>query len=115
MGETEEARGNRAKGALESISPDDPKFVESGLERVSDGAHSRPSLEKGKAYKVSLACVGTGTVKVVIGEKTPQSLPCDGISMSHDVRNSAEESPMDVTAAPGATGMVAWQIIAVSS
>ncbi|MFJ4336996.1 hypothetical protein [Streptomyces sp. NPDC088915] len=108
----EEAQGSRAKAVLETISPDDPKFVESGLERVRDGVHTRSSLKKGKAYEVSVACVGTGTVNLVIGGNPAQSISCDGTSASRRVQNSPAELPIDITATPGATGMVAWQITA---
>lgn len=111
-GEDEEAQGSRAKAVLETISPDDPKFVESGLERVSDGVHARSSLKKGAAYEVSVACVGTGTVSLVIGGKAPQPIACDGTSASQRVQNSPAELPIDITATPGATGMVAWRITA---
>ncbi|MEU8619779.1 hypothetical protein [Streptomyces sp. NPDC048623] len=112
-GEDEKAQGSRAKAVLETISPDDPKFVESGLERVPDGVHTRSSLKKGKAYKVSVACVGTGTVNLVIDGKPSQSISCDGTSASQRVQNSPTELPIDITATPGATGMVAWQVTAV--
>lgn len=113
--ESEEARGNRAKGLLEKIDPDAPEFVASGLERVPDGVHARSSLTKGETYRISVACVGTGTVVMEIERKDPQSIPCDGVLVSRQVQNSPQELPIDITSGSGATGMVAWQITAVSS
>ncbi|MGW1643099.1 hypothetical protein [Streptomyces lavendulae] len=41
---TEETQGIHAKGLLEQIPPDSPEFVESGLEKVTDGVHARSTL-----------------------------------------------------------------------
>ncbi|RSS35119.1 hypothetical protein EF906_28170 [Streptomyces sp. WAC08241] len=113
-GETEESRGERAKAVLETVSVDDPGFVESGLERVRDGLHHRSSLVKGEAYEVSVVCVGTGSVRVVVGGGDPQAVPCDGVAVRRDVVSAPEELPVDVTAEAGATGMVAWQVVSVA-
>ncbi|MFE2014169.1 hypothetical protein [Streptomyces sp. NPDC059491] len=107
---TEAAQGDSAKKALETISPDDPDFVASGLERVHDGVHARNPLRKGRAYTVSVACVGTGDVQVVLADRTPRPVPCDGISTDRRIDSAPAELPLDITPAPGATGMVAWQI-----
>lgn len=115
QGESEEDQGKRAKAALETVSPDDPEFVESGLERARDGVHSLSPLKKGKTYKLSVACVGTGTVKVIIADKAPQSVPCDGVPVGRRVENAPAQLPIDISAAAGATGMVAWQIISIPS
>ncbi|MFD5411585.1 hypothetical protein [Streptomyces nojiriensis] len=112
-GGTEEAQGGRAKAVLDEIPPDGPEFVESGLERVPDGVHTRSSLMEGR--KVSVACVGTGTVKSVIGEQAPQPVPCDGTSATRRVQNSPAQLPINIAAASDATGMIAWQITALSS
>ncbi|MFF6868966.1 MULTISPECIES: hypothetical protein [unclassified Streptomyces] len=113
-GESEGDQGERAKAALETVSPDDPEFVESGLERVREGVHHRSPLMKGKAYKLSVACVGTGSVQVVIANRDPQSVPCDGVPASRRVESAPEQLPVDITAEAGATGMVAWQVVSVS-
>ncbi|MEU2116538.1 hypothetical protein ABZ567_13005 [Streptomyces sp. NPDC016459] len=114
-GESEEDQGKRAKAALDTVSPDDPEFVESGLERVREGVHSLSPLKKGRAYKLSVACVGTGSVKVVIADKPPQSVPCDGVPAGQRVENAPAQLPIDINAAAGATGMVAWRIISIPS
>ncbi|MEV7563925.1 hypothetical protein [Streptomyces tanashiensis] len=112
---SEEDQGRRAKAALVGVSVDDPEFLASGLERVQDGVHDRSVLEKGETYKLSVACVGTGTVNVVIADKAPESVPCDGVPTGRRVENAPERLPIDINAAKGATGMVAWQIVSVPS
>ncbi|TXS31405.1 hypothetical protein EAO71_06700 [Streptomyces sp. ms191] len=114
-GEDEEGQGKRAKAALDTVSPDDPEFVESGLERVREGVHNLSPLKKGKSYKVSVACVGSGNVKVVIADKAPQSVPCDGVPAGRRVENAPSELPIDITATAGATGMVAWRVTSLPS
>ncbi|MGW3389920.1 hypothetical protein [Streptomyces cinereoruber] len=88
--------------------------MESGLERVREGVHHRSPLMKGKTYKLSVVCVGTGGVQVVIADGDPQSVPCDGVPASRRVESSPEQLPVDITAEAGATGMVAWQVVSVS-
>ncbi|MET9929614.1 MULTISPECIES: hypothetical protein [unclassified Streptomyces] len=100
---------------LETVSVDDPGFVESGVERVREGLHHRSSLVKGEAYEVSVVCVGTGSVRVVVDRGDPQVVPCDGVSVRRGVESAPEELPLDVTAEAGATGMVAWQVVSVAS
>lgn len=110
-GKTEDDQGKRAKAALDTVSPDDPEFVESGLERVRDGVHHLSPLKKGKAYRLSVVCVGTGSVQVAVGDKAPRSVPCDGVPEGQRVENAPASLPIDISAASGATGMVAWQIV----
>ena len=99
------------------MSPDDPEFVESGLERVADGVHALSPLTKGKAYKVSVACVGTGSVAFLTGRegRKAETVACDGVPEVRRVENAPERLPLDVTGKPGATGMVAWQITSLPS
>ncbi|WP_345497413.1 hypothetical protein [Streptomyces racemochromogenes] len=101
---------------MEKVASDSPEFVESGLERVADGVHARSALARGRIYKVSVACVGAGTVELTIGDEgPPQAVPCDGVRASRPVQDLPDVLPVDITAAAGATGMVARQITAVSS
>ncbi|MFJ4341192.1 hypothetical protein [Streptomyces sp. NPDC088915] len=111
-GESEGSQGERAKAVLETVSGDDQGFVESGVERVREGLHHRSSLVKGE---VSVVCVGTGSVRVVVGGGDPQAVPCDGVAVRRDVESAPEELPLDVTAEAGATGMIAWQVVSVAS
>ncbi|WP_053650013.1 MULTISPECIES: hypothetical protein [unclassified Streptomyces] len=114
-GENEQERGKRAKAALETVSLEDPEFVESGLERVREGVHNLSPLKKGMAYKVSVVCVGTGNVKVVIADQAPRSVPCDGVPAGRRVENAPARLPIDITAMSGATGTVAWQVVSLPS
>ncbi|MEU7295568.1 hypothetical protein AB0A76_20485 [Streptomyces exfoliatus] len=117
QGESEETQGKRAKAALATLSLNEPEYepnyVESGLERVTEGVHNLSVLKKGKAYGVAVACVGSGAVKVVIADKTPQSLLCNGVSVVWHIENAPAEFSLDITATAGATGMVAWQVSSV--
>ncbi|WP_306311162.1 hypothetical protein [Streptomyces hydrogenans] len=104
-------QGERAQEALDLDG--DEEFVESGLERVADGAHVRAVLEPGEPYELAVACVGTGSVKVVVGELAPLSATCDGTPLRHRVGSAPAELPVEITGAAGASGMVAWRIDAV--
>ncbi|CAM5541309.1 hypothetical protein [Streptomyces narbonensis] len=117
QGESEEAQGKRAKAALgqRSLGELEPDFVESGLERVQDGVHNLSPVKKGKAYKLSVACVGKGTVKVAVADGDPEPVPCDGVRATRNVENAPAHLPIDVEATPGATGMVAWQLTSIPS
>ncbi|MHA4776642.1 hypothetical protein L1085_019365 [Streptomyces sp. MSC1_001] len=109
----EEEQGRRAEAALETGWPDDPEFVESGLERVRDGVHHLSPLTPGRTYRLSVVCVGTGTVKVVVADKDPRTVPCDGVPAARRVEKAPERLPIDITPATGATGMVAWRIVSL--
>ncbi|MFB7279377.1 hypothetical protein ACFCZV_19870 [Streptomyces hydrogenans] len=104
----ETEQGERAREALDLDG--DEEFVESGLERVADGAHVRAVLEAGEPYELAVACVGTGSVKVVVGEPAPLSAACDGTPLRHRVGSAPAELPVEITGAAGASGMVAWRI-----
>ncbi len=114
LGESEEEQGNRARAVLETVGADGPGFVESGLERVRDGLHHRSSLVKGEDYEVSVVCVGTGSVRVVVDRGDAQVVACDGVSVRRGVESAPAELSVDVTAEAGATGMVAWRVVSVS-
>ncbi|MEU7073094.1 hypothetical protein AB0B30_29675 [Streptomyces narbonensis] len=115
QGESEETQGKRAKAALgeRSLGDLEPDFVESGLERVPDGVHNLSPVKKGKTYKLSVACVGKGTMKVTLADEDAKPVKCDGVSTNQYVENAPAHLPIDIDAAPGATGMVAWQLTSV--
>ncbi|GAA2787105.1 hypothetical protein [Streptomyces showdoensis] len=118
--ESEQEQGQRAKAALEPLDPDEmlepngPRFVESGLDRVVEGVHHLSRLKAGKDYQVFVACVGKGTVKIVLAGQAPRTAACDGRPVGESVRNAPEELRLDITAVGGATGMVAWQLHALT-
>ncbi|MFJ2815186.1 hypothetical protein [Streptomyces sp. NPDC087294] len=86
-------------------------FVESGVERVSEGIHTRPELTDG-AYQLSLVCAGGGAATTVItapGTHTTKRLPCDQ-SLDSEHLTGGRSFRIDVVGAPGAPGVVAWRI-----
>ncbi|MFI7414574.1 hypothetical protein ACIBU0_38625 [Streptomyces sp. NPDC049627] len=90
-------------------------MVESGVERVSDGIHTRPTLSPGASYKLIVVCAGTGAAEIEFtpadaGPKSP--VPCDQSAVVERLLAPRTKEPLrlGVRAEPGATGMVAWQI-----
>ncbi|MCN9239599.1 hypothetical protein NGF19_02185 [Streptomyces sp. RY43-2] len=87
-------------------------LVEGGTERVTDGIHTEPMLDAGKAYRLTLVCVGSGSAHVTF---TPASagkqstLPCDQ-SVAQQRITAPRQIRLDVDATKGATGVIAWQI-----
>ncbi|MFD8008908.1 hypothetical protein [Streptomyces sp. NPDC058955] len=108
----EEAQERRAQEAVGSM--DDPGFVEGGSSPAAEGAHLRSVLERGGTYRLSVACVGTGAVKVVVtGHGDPATVPCDGVPVGRRIANAPAELPVAITPVGAATGTVAWQIDSV--
>ncbi|MGI5353850.1 hypothetical protein ACQI4E_00810 [Streptomyces sp. CA-252508] len=110
----EDEQGKRAKAAVAVVPPDDPMFLESGLERVADGVHRQSMLEQGENYKLSVACAGQGSMKVVIRGKVTR-LPCGGGALSLPIERAPAQLPIDISPEAGASGMIAWQITRVSA
>ncbi|MFI1704810.1 hypothetical protein [Streptomyces griseoruber] len=87
-------------------------LVEAGAERVSDGIHTEPELTSGKAYKLNLVCVGTGSAQLTFspasaGKKA--TVPCDRSVVQQ--RITADKAVrIDVDGTEGSTGVIAWQI-----
>ncbi|MFI8322735.1 hypothetical protein [Streptomyces sp. NPDC085529] len=115
--ETESAEDERERRAQEAVgSMDDPGFVESGSSPAAEGAHLRSVLEPGAAYRLSVACVGTGAVKVVVtGHGDPATVPCDGVPVGRRIADAPAELPVAITPVGAATGTVAWQIDSVDA
>ncbi|MDX2295971.1 MULTISPECIES: hypothetical protein [Streptomyces] len=114
---TESAEDERERRAQEAVgSMDDPGFVESGSSPAAEGAHLRSVLEPGAAYRLSVACVGTGAVKVVVtGRGDPATVPCDGVPVGRRIADAPAELPVAITPVGAATGTVAWQIDSVDA
>ncbi|AXG79137.1 hypothetical protein DVK44_17295 [Streptomyces paludis] len=109
----EKKLGDRARAAIEATASGE-KLVESGLERVTDGAHTQPSFNKDKKYRLTVVCVGHGSVAVTF---TPtvgipkKTIACDESLASE--RFTVAETQMvrfDIVGGDGASGMVAWRI-----
>ncbi|WP_158071306.1 hypothetical protein [Streptomyces sp. CB02261] len=52
-------------------------------------------------------------MKVVVADKGPQTVPCDGVPASRRVEKASAQLPIDITPATGAAGMVAWRIVSL--
>ncbi|MEH0429471.1 MULTISPECIES: hypothetical protein [Streptomyces] len=112
MPETEKKLTAEVQSALDAVTDQGSSMVESGVERVSDGVHTQPSLAKDATYKVAVVCSGKGDTEIVFtptaaGSKT--QVPCDGTVVFQ--RFAAKDSfRLDVQGKPRATGMIAWRI-----
>jgi len=87
-------------------------LVESGVERVSEGIHTEPTLTKGGAYRINIACAGTGSAQLRFtpastGEKA--TVPCDSTVVQQRI-TADKPVRIDIDGRAGATGMIAWQI-----
>ncbi|MFG2789123.1 hypothetical protein [Streptomyces sp. NPDC048419] len=104
----EKELGARAQSALGAT---DSAFA-SGLERASDGLYVDAGLAPGAVYRLTVVCVGTGTVAIDFAaadgaERKP--VPCDGTQVLE--RFTAKRAQrVDVPGVHGATGMMAWRI-----
>ncbi|POX47011.1 hypothetical protein C3488_24640 [Streptomyces sp. Ru72] len=87
-------------------------MVESGVERVTDGVHSVPLLNKGVTYRLSVVCAGSGDVEIAFtpaGVSSKKDVSCDQSTFQQ--RFTAVDSlRIDVTARRGSTGMIRWRI-----
>lgn len=110
----EQKLGQQVKEALgtQAIDDSDPLFVESGLERISDGIHTQAKLPPGTRYELKVACAGTGKIELSIegGKPDHQTVRCDGVPATQ--RTSGAQGPLqiDTTGRSGAAGMVGWRI-----
>ncbi|MFI6893851.1 hypothetical protein ACIBM4_07050 [Streptomyces sp. NPDC050256] len=90
----------------------EPRFIEAGLERVGDGSHSEPELNRGSSYELAVVCAGSGKITLSIALKSPvrRTVACDGVPFRQDLAASSGKVRIDTAALPGATGMVAWRV-----
>ncbi|MFJ4972378.1 hypothetical protein [Streptomyces sp. NPDC088755] len=95
------------------IASDEPGFLESGVERLGDGIHTKSLLALGKSYKVSFACAGSGAAEATVrskGTTEVKKLECDGVPVPTRVQDAPSRITIDVTALAKASGMVAYRI-----
>ncbi|MFJ2936695.1 hypothetical protein ACIO8G_28525 [Streptomyces sp. NPDC087219] len=104
----------RVKDALDTISPDDPEFRESGTDRLAEGVHHYSTLTKGSAYQVAFVCAGEGTIAPVVGGEKIPAVACDGVPVTHRIASAPVRLPLTVPGLAGATGSVGWRIVAVT-
>ncbi|MEU1466871.1 hypothetical protein ABZ434_01385 [Streptomyces sp. NPDC005761] len=91
----------------------EPRFVEAGLERVGDGSHSAPELDRGNAYELAVVCAGSGKITLSTAIRSParRTVACDGVPVRQSLTAPANgKVRIDTAALPGATGMVAWRL-----
>ncbi|MEV6808733.1 hypothetical protein [Streptomyces sp. NPDC051132] len=102
----------RAQSALDAVTEQGDAMVESGMERVSDGIHTRPDLSTGRPYKLTVVCAGKGDAEIVVTPgKTAAAkpVPCDG-SVVFERFTGSTALRIDVRGKTKATGMMAWRI-----
>ncbi|MEV8550826.1 hypothetical protein AB0L04_13480 [Streptomyces glaucescens] len=90
-------------------------LVESGVERVSEGIHTEPTLTKGEEYRITIACAGTGSAHLRFapastGEKA--TVPCDSTVVQQRI-TADKPVRIDIDGQAGAIGMIAWQIVEI--
>ncbi|MER7921453.1 MULTISPECIES: hypothetical protein [unclassified Streptomyces] len=108
---------DQARSALDAVTDQGGSMVESGVERIADGVHTRPGLAHGAAYKLAVVCAGKGAAELVVvpsGAGGKKAVPCDG-SVVFERLTAASALKVDVRGEPGAAGMVAWRINKVGS
>ncbi|MFD3994820.1 hypothetical protein [Streptomyces sp. NPDC058548] len=104
----------RVKDALDTVSPDDPEFRESGTDRLAEGVHHYSTLTKGSAYQVAFVCAGEGTIAPVVGGEKIPAVSCDGVPVTHRIASAPAKLPLTVPGRAGASGTVGWRIVAVT-
>ncbi|MEU1103104.1 hypothetical protein ABZ408_19350 [Streptomyces tibetensis] len=87
-------------------------FVESGLERVSDGVHTRSALANGKSYTLVVVCAGVGKVRLAVTTKPPvrQTVECNSVPVRQRITDAPAQLLTDVEGLAGATGVIGWRI-----
>jgi hypothetical protein len=109
---TEQRLTTQVTSALDAVTDRGGSMVESGVERVSDGIHTRPDLARGVPYELTVVCAGQGTVEIVLtpaATGATKAVPCDRSVVSEPLTTHTARR-VDVRAGAGATGMVAWRI-----
>ncbi|MFE5890777.1 hypothetical protein ACFQ6E_17800 [Streptomyces sp. NPDC056462] len=110
---SEKALTEQAQAALAAVH--NGAMVEAGVERVIDGVHTEPGLERGKTYRLNLVCAGSGSAQL---EFMPASggagttVPCDESVVQQRI-TADKLVRINVEGAKGATGVIAWQIDAL--
>ncbi|MER5973584.1 hypothetical protein ABT112_28320 [Streptomyces sp. NPDC002055] len=106
-----ERKAEEALGIGEADDPGD-LFVESGLERASDGIHTYSALSNGKAYTLSVVCSGAGQVRlaVTVERSVRQTVACDNVPVRQRITDAQEQIKIDVEGLAGSSGIVGWRI-----
>ncbi|MFD5515779.1 hypothetical protein [Streptomyces sp. NPDC127066] len=79
---------------------------------MTEGIHTRPTLDDGAGYEFTVVCVGKGEAEIVFspaGAGSGRMIPCDR-SLVFERLTGRSRLALDVRGRPGAAGMVAWRI-----
>jgi len=104
----------QAKAALDGVRGG--TVFAAGLERAAEGFHNETTVTRGKSYRLSVVCVGSGSARLGF---TPArygagtTVPCDRSVVQRRITGLSEALRIDVDGAEGATGVIAWEIDAV--
>ncbi|MER7408396.1 hypothetical protein ABT373_39585 [Streptomyces sp. NPDC000070] len=103
----------QAMEAVNNETVEDADFLAAGSEKLVEGIHARPPLDKGKSYQLAVVCAGTGKARMVLEygkvEKR-EMLTCDGVPSYVRISDAPEQLTLDVDAAANSTGAAAWRI-----
>jgi hypothetical protein len=112
-GPSEKKVTEQAQAALTAVRSGE--FFAGGAERVTDGVHTETVLNKGMNYKLNLVCYGSGSAQLSFTPASTGSkatVSCDR-SLTQQRITGDGSVRINVDAAKGATGVVAWQIDAI--
>ncbi|WP_256640594.1 hypothetical protein [Streptomyces murinus] len=110
--QNEKKLAEQAQAARDSAVAQGGPMVEAGVERASDGVHTRSDLAHGVAYKLTVVCAGKGAAEIVVapsGAGGRQAVPCDTSVVSERLTGKGTLR-LDIEAKPGTTAMIAWRI-----
>lgn len=101
----------QAKAALDDVRGG--TVFAAGVERAADGFHNETTVARGRTYRLSVVCVGSGSARLGF---TPArygagaTVPCDRSVVQRRITGLSEALRIDVDGAEGATGVIAWEI-----
>ncbi|MFH8340069.1 hypothetical protein [Streptomyces sp. AM6-12] len=110
--QNEKKFAEQAQVARDSAVAQDGPMVEAGVERASDGVHTRSDLARGVAYKLTVVCAGKGAAEIVVapsGAGGRQAVPCDASVVSERLTGEGTLR-LDIQGKPGTAAMIAWRI-----
>ncbi|MFJ3224285.1 hypothetical protein ACIPJS_13065 [Streptomyces sp. NPDC086783] len=82
---------------------------------MTDGVHTEPGLSVGKTYRLNVVCVGSGSARMAFSPTNagPATMvPCDRSVVQRRLPGK-KLLRVNIDAAKGATGVIAWQIDAI--
>ncbi|QKW27233.1 hypothetical protein HUT11_14710 [Streptomyces seoulensis] len=79
---------------------------------MAEGIHSEPTLNKGKTYRLSLACAGRGNARLTFvpaNAGRQATVSCDGAVAQQRITGGGPVR-IDVYGTEGSSGAIAWQV-----